>query len=206
MSPHPAHCRACKPAVAALLTAAFGPMREQYTLGLPATLAGYRGDTSYISLAAIWATLAAYRGHGAFVRTGMLPACDFVVPTARLVVEFDEQQHFTEPRRRALAAYPATLPLGFDRARWIALSATIQAQDPEPPDRDEQRACNDTLRDFSSLRTGFHPTIRLYAGEAVWCAHSAAVPADLAWFRALIMARLAGLSQAGESSPSAPTG
>ena len=45
----------------------------------------------------------------------MLAGCDYWVPDPGFIVEFDESQHFTSPRKRALSVYADTAPLGFLR-------------------------------------------------------------------------------------------
>ncbi len=102
-----------------------------------------------------------------------MPAVDYYLPAQRVVVEFDESQHFTQLRRVALETYPATLRLGFDRHRWIELSRKLDRHDNDPYDRDETRAWYDTLRDFAGVGSGSlaeaRPTVRLYARDEVWC-------------------------------------
>lgn len=112
-----------------------------------------------------------YRGFGFkdFVKTKTLAPCDFWVPDPGFIVEFDESQHFTSPRKLALSGYLGDQPLGFSRERWIALCEQHNAKDDDPPYRDEQRAWYDTLRDFVPSLKGFGPTVRLYARDFAWC-------------------------------------
>lgn len=84
-------------------------------------------------------------------------------------MEFDESQHFTEPRRISLEKYPEDLKLGFDRNQLIDLCAKIKGKDNGPPYRDEQRAWYDTLKDFLPTIKGLRPTVRLFARDSVWC-------------------------------------
>ena len=86
-----------------------------------------------------------------------------------MIVEFDESQHFTAPRKKALSLYPKDLKLGFDRDRWQDLCDIENKHDGEPPFRDEQRAWYDALRDFAPVLLGIKPTIRLYARDYAWC-------------------------------------
>jgi hypothetical protein len=55
------------------------------------------------------------------VRKNRALSCDFYLPAHRMIIEFDERQHFTLPRAASLKAYPTAVPLGFDKERWIAL-------------------------------------------------------------------------------------
>ena len=126
------------------------------------------------------AAIEAHRGHRVcnFVRASHLAPCDFWVPDPGFVLEFDESQHFTAPRRAALSVYAADLPLGFSSARWMDLCERHDATDNDPPYRDEQRAWYDTLRDLVPMLHGYAPTVRLYASDWVWCALDPARPAD----------------------------
>jgi len=91
------------------------------------------------------------------------------VPRPGFILEFDESQHFTPLRRLALSRYPSSLPSGFDLERWMNLCREVNAQDDEPPYRDEQRAWYDTLRDFVPTLFDLRPTVRLYSREYPWC-------------------------------------
>ncbi len=115
--------------------------------------------------------LKAHRGFGVgdSVRADRLAACDFWVPDPGFIVEFDESQHFTAPRKLALAGYPAKHPLGFSAECWIALCEHHKARDNDPPYRDEQRAWYDTLRDLVPPLEGLQPTVRIYARDRAWC-------------------------------------
>ena len=104
-----------------------------------------------------------------FVKAKTLAPCDFWVPDPGFIVEFDERQHFTIPRKLALSMYPAVQPLGFSQERWIALCEHHMATDNDPPYRDEQRAWYDTLRDLIPLLHGYRPTVRLYPCDLTWC-------------------------------------
>ena len=95
--------------------------------------------------------------------------CDFWVPAPGFIVEFDESQHFTSPRKLVFSAYPDNHPIGFSRDRWIALCEKHNARDNDPPYRDEQRAWYDTLRDLIPTLEGLQPTVRIYASDYAWC-------------------------------------
>lgn len=74
------------------------------------------------------------------------------------------------------------------------LCREIDALDPQPEYRDEQRAWYDTLRDFAAVCRGtdVHATVRLYAGERVWCDLDPEDPQDRAWFRSKLESRRDG--------------
>ncbi|MBA3351425.1 MAG: hypothetical protein H0U23_03200 [Blastocatellia bacterium] len=94
--------------------------------------------------------------------------CDFYLPDHRLIIEFDERQHFTLPRAASLRAYPTDSQAGFDRERWIALCQEIQAGDNSPVYRDEQRAFYDAIRDIVAPQMGFKPVVRVFEGDVLW--------------------------------------
>jgi len=104
-------------------------------------------------------------------------------------VEFDESQHFTNPRKITIEKYPADLGLGFSREKWIKLCEEINARDNNPPYRDEQRAWYDTLRDFLPAILGLKPTVRLFAKDFVWCSLNPEDPRDVGKFRRMIEKR-----------------
>ena len=98
--------------------------------------------------------LALHRNFNNFSTPGRALRCDFYIPRANLIIEYDERQHFTEPRALALELYPPTLSLGFDAQRWLNACRKIRSRDNEPPYRDEQRAFYDALRDILSQANG----------------------------------------------------
>lgn len=129
-----------------------------------ATLPGLRvpsRDVEAAALRAVRRALQAHRGHQDIVTPGYAPRCDYFLPRQGIVVEVDERQHFSEPRRISLSQYPADVPLGFDRARWLEACAERQARDDHPPHRDEQRAYLDALRDLRIPELGYGPVVRV---------------------------------------------
>jgi hypothetical protein len=119
------------------------------------------------TILAIYEALQRMRGYSAFASFGKALCCDFFVPAERLVIEYDERQHFTEQRARSLELYPPDLALGFDRQEWLRACRTFRATDPTPPYRDEQRAFYDSLRDILAARNGVR-LIRLRYGTFDW--------------------------------------
>ena len=117
----------------------------------------------------------------------MLPHCDFFIPNPGFILEFDESQHFTLPRKIALERYPDDLKMGFSRERWMMLCQRIDSKDNDPPYRDEQRAWYDTLRDFLPAIKGLKPTVRLFARDFVWCSLDPDDPSDVRRFKNLLM-------------------
>jgi len=166
---HNEKCPKCKETIKRLLEKIFGKVEQNYKFEIGTYPDDFKNTPIYDNLKLIYETLQAYRGFKEFVRAKSLPNCDFFVLNPGFIVEFDESQHFTEPRRITLENYPKELILGFDKEKWIALCKEIKAKDNDPPYRDEQRAWYDTLRDFLPSIIDLKPTIRLYAGDLIWC-------------------------------------
>jgi predicted amidohydrolase len=183
---HSERCAECKVRVRELLEALYGECRPNLRFRWPARLSAYHGTPLYSALRRIAAALEAHRGFSVsdFVRTSLLAPSDFWVPDPGFLVEFDESQHFTHPRKLALAAYPEHPPPGFAPPRWISLCERYDARDNDPPYRDEQRAWYDTLRDLVPSLHGLRPTVRLHAGDLVWCSLDPDSEQDLSRFAA----------------------
>ena len=168
---HSERCRACKIRVRQLLERIYGACVSDHRFGWQTRLAAYEGTSIDFVLRDVDGSLESYRGYGidTFVRRGVLAGCDYWVPDPGFIVEFDESQHFTSPRRLALSVYADAHPLGFSARRWLDLCERHDARDNDPPFRDEQRAWYDTLRDLVPSIMGLRPTVRLYARDRVWC-------------------------------------
>ena len=168
---HSERCRACKIRVRQLLERIYGACVLNHRFGWQTGLAAYVGTSIDPVLRDVAGVLAKYRGYGigTFVRSNVLAGCDYWVSDLGLIVEFDESQHFTRPRKLALSVYADTNPLGFAARRWLELCEHHDARDNAPPWRDEQRAWYDTLRDLVPSIMGLQPTVRLYAPDRVWC-------------------------------------
>jgi hypothetical protein len=119
------------------------------------------------TLSEIAEVLASIRGYSDFFVPGEYLRCDFFVPENKLIIEYDERQHFTLARAAALSHYPANLPIGFDRNVWLSACETIRASDQTPSYRDEQRAFYDSLRDILASRRGY-TVVRIKDKEYDW--------------------------------------
>jgi len=139
-SAHNERCPECKKTVRILLEKIYGNVHQRYKFDVETRPEEFEDTLFYGSLKAIFEKLRNYRGYSDFVRAFSLPACDFFVPDPGFIVEFDESQHFTIPRKLSLFLYPDELTLGFSKTKWIRLCDEIQAKDNDPPFRDEQRA------------------------------------------------------------------
>lgn len=96
-----------------------------------------------------------YRGDEKFARKNYkISGCDFVSESNKIIIEYDERQHFTEARRLSLLGYP-DIPVYYDKQKWIKASEDIQAVDNTPPNRDEVRAYYDSIRDIEAYNNGY---------------------------------------------------
>ncbi len=94
--------------------------------------------------------------------------CDFYLPVHKVIIEFDEKQHFTLLRAAGLKAYLSEVALGFPKERWIALCDEIRAGDNSPMYRDEQRAFYDSVRDILAPELGYKPVVRVFENDVAW--------------------------------------
>ena len=183
---HSAHCRACKERVRELLTAIYGECQANHSFPWSAWPRDYANTPIGNLLERIQFELGNLRGHRDFIKSALVPPCDYYVSDLPFILEFDESQHFSAPRLVTLSLYPDVLQLGFSRSHWKDLCCEIGAVDDQPFDRDERRAWYDALRDLVPTVHGFQPTVRLYAGGYQWCSLDAASRADREQFMRLL--------------------
>lgn len=168
---HSERCPDCKIRVRELLERIYGTCLQNHKFSWSTHLSSYAGTSIFPVLRKVVKVLESYRGFDFedFVRAKTVAPCDFWVPDPGFIVEFDESQHFTIPRKLVLSAYPDDLLVRFSRGRWISLCEKHNARDNDPPYRDEQRAWYDTLRDIIPSLEGLQPTVRIYASDYAWC-------------------------------------
>jgi hypothetical protein len=183
---HNERCTRCKEAIRAMLEKIYGKVETNYKFEIGNYPEDFRNTSYYENLKEIYEALQNQRGFKEFIKSETLPNCDFFVPNPGFIVEFDETQHFTLPRKIALEHYPEKLELGFDRKRWMAHCERINAKDNDPLYRDEQRAWYDTLRDFLPAAKGLKPTVRLFAKDYEWCSLDPSNPSDVERFKNII--------------------
>ena len=92
---------------------------------------------------------------------------DYVFEDEKIIIEFDERQHFTTPRALSLEFYPKDLKFGFKTSIWRKHSDSIQAKDNDPVFRDEQRAYYDSVRDIMASKNGYI-VIRIKYNDFDW--------------------------------------
>lgn len=188
-SHHDERCPECKQIIDKLLEKIYGKVEQNYKFEVGVQPEDFRDTPNYHKLKEIYENLQSHRGFREFVKTKTLPNVDFFIPNPGFIVEFDESQHFTFPRKITLEKYPKNLELGFSREKWIKLCEEINAKDNDLPYRDEQRAWYDTLRDFLPMILGLKPTIRIFAKDFVWCSLDPENPRDAEKFRKMLEKR-----------------
>ena len=105
-----------------------------------------------------------YRNQKTFLKLDHPLACDIVIEEKKLIIEYDENQHFTQARKITLENYPENVKVYFDKAYWIEQCNKINAKDNDPVDRDETRACYDAVRDIEAFKNGYK-LIRIKHGD-----------------------------------------
>ena len=111
--------------------------------------------------------LSEYRNQNGFQKSNYQLLCDIVIEDQKLIIEYDENQHFSKARQITLENYPPTIKLHFSKEAWIKACEKINAKDNSPIDRDEKRAFYDTVRDFEAYRNGYK-LVRIKHGDIDW--------------------------------------
>lgn len=186
---HNERCPDCKDTIERMLKQIYGDVKPNYKFRTGTNPEDFSDKPFYDDLQRIYENLQKYKENKNFVITDTLPNCDYYVPDPGFVLEFDESQHFTMPRKIALLSYPYKSRSGFSLAQWIYTCDKIKAHNPDPIYRDEQRAWYDTLRDFLPELKGLEPTVRLYSNEMQWCSLNPDNRDDIAHFKAIIETR-----------------
>ncbi|MBS7281489.1 MAG: hypothetical protein KIH09_16855 [Candidatus Freyarchaeota archaeon] len=163
----------------------YGKVKPNFKFEIGTYPEDFRNTPYYGKLVEIYEALQNHRGFKVFIKARTLRHCDFFIPDPGVIVEYDESQHFTLPRKITLEHYPE-FELGFDKKKWMMLCERINAKDNDPSYRDEQRAWYDTLRDFLPTIKGIKPTIRLFAADFVWCNLNQDNPSDVKKFKSIL--------------------
>lgn len=171
-----------------MLRAIYGEIHQHEKIYLGTKPDDYRGKPFHSDLSLIYYALEKHRDFRDFVQAPYVTP-DFFIPNPGFVVECDESQHFTKPRKISLEKYPNDKNLGFMKEQWISLCEELDKHDNDPPSRDEKRAWYDTLRDFLPEIKGFGPTVRLYYKEMDWCRMDPNKEADRDTFKRIISER-----------------
>lgn len=125
----------------------FDWMRTPYWEKSPSELSGVFGK--------LYSDLKSYRNQDSkFAKSNYQLRCDFVSDFHKVIVEYDERQHFSEARMVALKSY-RNVNVAFDRELWIRACDDVRAHDNEPKYRDEGRAYLDSTRDILAEKNGY---------------------------------------------------
>lgn len=111
----------------------------------------------------LYNALYSYRGNKDFAKKNITLRCDFVCERKKLIIEYDERQHFSEARRISLLSYP-DIPVYYNKQLWIDACRDIQAKDNQPLNRDEVRAYYDSIRDINAAKHGYK-LVRIMHGQ-----------------------------------------
>lgn len=190
---HNERCRECKQGIQSLLATVFDDVQVNYDIDFPSRIEHYSNSDIYDDIAPVYRALQRHRGHYEFVKAKKLPGVDFFIPNEKIIIEFDESQHFTEPRGIALSLYPEKIQYGFSVDKWRKLCQELNKRDNDPPYRDEQRASYDTLRDFAPQLWKTGKTVRLYSRDLVWCVLNPRKKSDLQTFREIVLNNTQGI-------------
>lgn len=116
--------------------------------------------------------LSNYRNQNGFQKSNYHLLCDIVSEYHKLIIEYDENQHFSKARQITLENYPKNIELHYSKQAWIQACEKINAKDNSPIDRDEKRAYYDTVRDIESSIQGYK-LVRIKHGDIDWEADGA---------------------------------
>lgn len=111
----------------------------------------------------LYDSLVSYRGNKDFAKKSVTLRCDFVCESKKLIIEYDERQHFSEARRISLLSYP-DVKVFYDLDLWCKACNDIQAKDNQPVNRDEIRAYYDSVRDIEAAKNGYK-LVRIMHGQ-----------------------------------------
>lgn len=115
----------------------------------------------------IYDSLTQLQGDTSFARKDVVLRCDFVCESRKIIIEYDERQHFSQARYVSLSAYPKDIMLGYDKELWMRACKDIQAKDNSPKNRDEIRAFYDSVRDIECAKHGYR-LVRIMHGQFDW--------------------------------------
>lgn len=189
MMAHDERCKQCKETIRLMLEKLYGDVIPNYRFNIGTSPEDYQESTIYTTLSEIYGDLQNHRNHHEFVKARYVDV-DYFIPNPGFILEFDESQHFTKPRKIALERYSDNHDFGFPVARWIQLCKDLDKHDNDPPFRDEQRAWYDTIRDFLPVIMNLQPTIRVYSRDMEWCTLDPDKLEDINRFKTLIEGKI----------------
>ena len=158
-----------KNAIQRLLQKHFGHIEKEKKLDLMKTPNQENLPKEYSQIVK---ALSKYRNQNGFQKSNYQLLCDIVLEDHKLIIEYDENQHFSKARQVTLENYEQTIKLHFSKETWINACKKINAKDNNPIDRDEKRAFYDTVRDIEAFRHDFK-LVRIKHGDIDWEADGA---------------------------------
>jgi len=142
---------------------------------------------------AIVSALSNYRQHEGFKKSNYPLSCDMVIEKHKLIIEYDETQHFSKAREITLDHYPSNVQLYYSKESWLEACKRINAKDNDPIDRDERRAFYDAVRDIEAYRNGYK-LIRIKHGDFNWEEPGAGIHLkNLLSFKPIVKSRTEGI-------------
>lgn len=120
----------------------------------------------------IYDALKQLQGDTSFAKRNVVLRCDFVCESRKIIIEYDERQHFSQARYVSLSAYPEDIILGYDKELWMKACKDIRAKDNFPKNRDEIRAFYDSVRDIECAKHGYR-LVRIMHGQFDWRSENA---------------------------------
>ena len=115
----------------------------------------------------IYDALTQLQGDTSFAKKNVVLRCDFVCESRKIIIEYDERQHFSQARYISLSAYPKDIILGYDKELWMRACKDIHTKDSSPKNRDEIRAFYDSVRDIECAKHGYR-LVRIMHGQFDW--------------------------------------
>jgi len=115
-----------------MLRAVYGEVYHRYRIDLGTKPEDYTGQPVHPCLLSIYSSLENHRGFSDFVNVRHL-IVDFYIPDPGFVLECDESQHFTLPRKISLEKYPCNKEIGYIKDQWIAHCDELDKHDNDPP-------------------------------------------------------------------------
>ena len=112
------------------------------------------------------------QGDTSFAKRNVVLRCDFVCESRKVIIEYDERQHFSQARYVSLSAYPKDIMLGYEKELWMRACKDIQAKDNFPENRDAIRAFYDSVRDIECAKHGYR-LVRIMHGQFDWNSENA---------------------------------
>lgn len=109
------------------------------------------------------ANLSSFCGDKSFCKKKIPLYCDFVCDGKKIIIEYDERQHFTQARKIALQSY-LNIQVNFDRKLWIKACEDVNAKANSSKNRDVIRAYYDSVRDIACHKNGYK-LIRIMHGQ-----------------------------------------